>query len=71
VDAITLTTAELSRNGSIEPDVATRAIVLAVVSNTCVKGAIVLSTGSATLRRAILPGFLLTLTAAVVLAFVV
>jgi uncharacterized membrane protein (DUF4010 family) len=70
VDAITLTTAELSRNGTIEQAVATRAIVLAVVSNTSVKGVIVLSTGSAALRRAILPGFILTLGAAVVLAFV-
>ena len=70
VDAITLTMAELSRNGSIEASTATRAIVLAVVSNTSVKGAIVLSAGSAALRRAILPGFLLTLTAAIVLAFV-
>lgn len=70
VDAITLTTAELSRSGSIDAATATRAIVLAAVSNTSVKGAIVLSTGSAALRRAILPGFLLTLTAAVVLAFI-
>lgn len=70
VDAITLTTAELSRVGTIGAESATRAIVLAVVSNTSVKGAIVLSTGSAALRRAILPGFVLTLAAAVVLAFV-
>ena len=70
VDAITLTTAELSRNGSIDAATATRAIVLAVVSNTSVKGAIVLSTGSAALRRAILPGFLLTLGSAVLLSFV-
>lgn len=70
VDAITLTTAELSRNGSIDAATATRAIVLAVVSNTSVKGMIVLSTGSAALRRAILPGFLLTLGSAVLLSFV-
>jgi uncharacterized membrane protein (DUF4010 family) len=70
VDAITLTTAELSRSGTIEPTTATRAIVLAVVSNTCVKGAIVLSTGSAALRKAILPGFILTLGAAIILAFI-
>ncbi len=70
VDAITLTTAELSRNGSIDAATATRAIVLAVVSNTSVKGAIVLSTGSAALRRAILPGFILTLGSAILLSFV-
>jgi len=70
VDAITLTTAELSRSGTIESIEATRAIVLAVVSNTCVKGFIVLSTGSAALRRAILLGFILTLTSAIILAFV-
>jgi uncharacterized membrane protein (DUF4010 family) len=70
VDAITLTTAELSRSGTIESAEATRAIVLAVVSNTFVKGFIVLSTGSAALRRAILPGFVLTLGAAIILAFV-
>ncbi len=58
--------AELSRiGGAIDPSTAARAIVLAVVSNTLVKGAIVLSMGSATLVRAILPGMPATLVTAV------
>lgn len=63
VDAITLSMAELSR-GSLDHTTAARAIILAAVSNTLVKGGIVLSTGSAALRRAVLPGLLLMLAAA-------
>ena len=70
VDAITLSMADLSRSGSVEPGVAVRAIVLAAASNTLVKGGIVLSAGSAALRRTILPGLLLMLAAALIPAFV-
>ncbi len=61
VDAITLSMAELSNSGNLELSTAARAIVLATMSNTVVKGGIVLSSGSAALRRALLPGFVLIL----------
>jgi uncharacterized membrane protein (DUF4010 family) len=61
LNAITLSMAELSRTGNVAMDVASRTIVLAAVSNTAVKGIIVLATGTAVLRRAFLPGFLLIL----------
>ena len=70
VDAITLSMAKLSQDGGgIERDTAARAIVLAAASNTLVKGAIVLSTGAAALRRVILPGLLLTLGTAIAVVF--
>ncbi|HEX6383663.1 MAG TPA: MgtC/SapB family protein [Anaerolineae bacterium] len=71
VDAITLSMAQLSSSGNLELPVAARAIVLAAMSNTVVKGGIVLSSGSSGLRRAILPGFLLILATGTVLAFLV
>ncbi len=61
VDAITLSMAELSRTETVAMDVASRTIVLAAVSNTAVKGIIVLATGTALLRRVFLPGFILIL----------
>jgi len=70
VDAITLTMAELSREGGgVELQTAARAIVLAAVANTLVKGGIVLAMGAAALRRVILPGLLATLATAVGVAF--
>jgi uncharacterized membrane protein (DUF4010 family) len=71
VDAITLSVAELSRAGGLELGVGARAIVLAAMSNTVVKGGIVLSSGSGALRRALLPGFVLMLVAGVGVAFLV
>ncbi len=71
VDAITLSMAELSSSGNVELSTAARAIVLATMSNTVVKGGIVLSSGSAALRRSLLPGFLLILITGTVLAFIV
>jgi len=57
VDAITLSMAELSSTGGLDLGTAARAIVLAAMSNTVVKGGIVLSSGSSALRKALLPGF--------------
>lgn len=71
VDAITLSMAELSSSGNVELSTAARAIVLATMSNTVVKGGIVLSSGSSALRRALLPGFLLILATGTILAFIV
>jgi uncharacterized membrane protein (DUF4010 family) len=71
VDAITLSMTELSRTGNLELETATRAIVLAVLSNTILKGGIVLTTGSKSLRMAVFPGLLLILTVAIVFAFLI
>jgi uncharacterized membrane protein (DUF4010 family) len=69
VDAITLSMAELSNSGNLDLSTASRAIVLAAMSNTVVKGGIVLSSGSAALRRAMLPGFVLILGTGISLSF--
>jgi len=61
VDAITLSVARLSRLGDIDTATAARAIILAVMSNTVVKGAIVMAVGAPALRRAVLPGLALLL----------
>jgi uncharacterized membrane protein (DUF4010 family) len=55
LDAITLSMATLTNQGELTTDVASQAIVLAAVSNTVVKALIVISTGTAMLRNAILP----------------
>ena len=66
VDAITLSMARLSRpDGNLEMAIAARAIILAVVSNTIVKGGIVLFTGSAGLRKVIIPGIILITASAI------
>lgn len=71
VDAITLSMAELSREGqSLDLHTAARAIILAAASNTVVKGGIVLSAGSAALRKVILPGLIATLAAAIGVVFI-
>lgn len=60
VDAITLSMAELSRAGNgLDIAVAARSVVLAALSNTVVKGMMVVSLGSMELRRHFLPGFVL------------
>ena len=70
VDAITLTMAELSREGGgVELQTAARAIVLAAVAISLVKGATVPAMGAAALRRVILPGLLATLATAVGVSF--
>jgi uncharacterized membrane protein (DUF4010 family) len=70
VDAITLSLAELSRvTGDLDLHTAARGIVLAAVSNTLVKGGIVLGMGSVMLRKAILPGLLATLATAIGVVF--
>jgi len=71
MDAITLSVAGLSRAGDLTLSVGARAIVLAAMSNTVVKGGIVLTGGSRTLRRALLPGFVLMLVAGVGVAFLI
>lgn len=71
VDAITLSLAELGRpGGGVDPVTAARAIVVAAMANTVVKGGLVLFLGGRNLRRAIVPGFLAMLAAGIGLAFV-
>lgn len=63
VDAITLTLARLSLSGDVTSSTAARAMVLAAMTNTAVKGGIVLVLGSPVLRRSLIPtlsGMLLT-----------
>ncbi len=72
VDAITLSMAELSSvAGGLDPSTAARAIVLAAMSNTVVKGGIVLTGGSPSLRRALLPGFVSMLVTGIGVSFFV
>lgn len=71
VDAITLSIAELSSTGGLDLVTAARAIVLAAMSNTVVKGGIVLSSGSSALRKALLPGFVAMLVFGIGTAFLI
>ncbi|MBN1812354.1 MAG: MgtC/SapB family protein [Anaerolineae bacterium] len=71
VDAITLSVAELSNTSGLPLSVGARAIVLAAMSNTVVKGGIVLMGGARSLRLALLPGFVLMLVAGVGVAFLI
>ncbi len=61
VDAITLSMTELSNQGTVTLETAARAITFAAMSNTVVKGSIVLSSGSPSLRSAFAPAFVLIL----------
>jgi uncharacterized membrane protein (DUF4010 family) len=55
VDAVTLSMAELSARGGLDVQTAGRAVVLAVASNTVVKGAMVLALGSRGMARVVAP----------------
>jgi uncharacterized membrane protein (DUF4010 family) len=57
--------------GDISPIVASRAIVLASIANTFLKGGIVLMSGSAELKKAVWPGWLLMMAAAAVAMYFV
>jgi len=69
VDAITLSMAELSGSqGSVSVSTAGRAVMLAAIANTLVKGGIALSVGSRGLRRALLPPLVAMLVTGIVVA---
>jgi uncharacterized membrane protein (DUF4010 family) len=71
VDAITLSLAKLSLDtDALDLHTAARGIVLAAVSNTLVKGGIVLGMGSMVLRKVIMPGLLATLATAIGVVFI-
>ncbi len=69
VDAITLSLARMDGAGTVGIDTATKAIVLAAMVNTTVKGGIVLVLGAASLRKSIVPAIVLILAAGLGLAF--
>ncbi len=69
VDAITLSMADLA-GGQVDYVTAARAVVLAAMSNTLVKGGIAFSTGSHSLRRLIVPAFVGMIVVGVVASFV-
>lgn len=70
VDAITLSMAELAgTEGGVSVPTAARAVVLAAIANTIVKGGIALSTGSKTLRKALLPPLVVMLAISATVAF--
>lgn len=70
LNAISLSMAELSRGPEgLALGTAARAIVLATMANTAVKGIIVMTTGTMRLRRVLLPGFLLILIVGVSVVF--
>lgn len=72
LNAISLSMAELSQMGAeVALDVAARALVLASVSNTVVKGIIVLSLGSARLRKRVWPGLVLMAATGVAVVFLI
>lgn len=68
VDAITLTMADLVRTG-LDPAIAVRTIVLAVVSNTIVKGSMAAALGGWLFARFILLGFAISLVLGAAVAF--
>ena len=70
VNAVTLSVAELSRTGAIDLDVASQALLFAIVANLLSKGGIVMIGGDRELRRVTLPGLGLMLVTAIVLVFV-
>jgi len=71
VDAITLSLARMAGDGTVAIGTASKAIVLAAMVNTAVKGAIVMALGAVALRKSILPAIALILAAGLGLAFFV
>jgi uncharacterized membrane protein (DUF4010 family) len=70
VDAITLSLSELSRSGQrLSLQAAAQGVTVAAMANTALKGAIVLTTASSSLRRRILPAVAVILGAGTALAF--
>jgi uncharacterized membrane protein (DUF4010 family) len=71
VDAITLSMARMTSAGTVEVGTASKAIVLAAMVNTTVKGGIVFALGAVSLRKSIFPGLVLILAAGFCLAYFV
>jgi len=58
VNAITISLAQLSRDGVVSLQVAAQGVVIAAMTNTLFKGLIVYQIGSRSLRRALAPGLI-------------
>jgi uncharacterized membrane protein (DUF4010 family) len=71
VDAITLTMSNLVKSSAVEPEVATRTIVIAVASNTVVKAVMAVTLGGWPFARRIVEVSAVTLVVGLVLATVV
>jgi uncharacterized membrane protein (DUF4010 family) len=71
VDAITLSLTELTTSGGLNETIASRAIVIAAMMNTVVKGGIAIVGGSVALRKALFPGILLILFVGISVAFLI
>lgn len=71
IDAVTLSMARLQQEGTLAATTATQAIILAAAANTLLKGGIVALTGTRGLRRAVVPGLLITIGAATLMFFLV
>jgi len=72
VDAITLSIAQLSKvQGGIDLVQAGRAILLAAVANTFLKGLLVVGMSGPALRRSVAPGFLLMIGSALLVVFII
>jgi len=69
VDAITLSMARMAGAGTVEIATGSKAIVLAALVNTAVKGGIVIALGASSLRKSILPALLLILATGLGLIF--
>ena len=67
VDAITLSTAQLVKGGSLDPGVGWRVILVGGMMNLVFKGGVVAALGPKELRRPVLAGFLATLAVGVAL----
>lgn len=66
VDAITLSMTRLHGQGELQARTATRAILIAAAANTVLKGGIVALTGTRGLRRVVVPGVLIVVSASLV-----
>jgi uncharacterized membrane protein (DUF4010 family) len=70
INAIVLGLSELSASGGLDLRVAAAGVVIAALTNTLVKGGIVLGAGAPALRRAVVPGMLLILAFGIGAAFI-
>jgi len=71
VDAITLSVAELTKTGGLGVNIGSKAIVIAAMTNTVVKGGIAVISGSKALRKALLPGIILIIVVGISMTFLI
>lgn len=69
VDAITLSMARMASAGTVEVGTASKAIVLAAMVNTMIKGGIVFALGAMSLKKSIVPALISILIVGLGLAY--